>query len=28
MPFPWWIFWYILCSIAISQVVKKVFKLG
>ncbi|MFP3908317.1 MAG: DUF106 domain-containing protein [Halobacteriota archaeon] len=28
LPFPWWIFWYILCSIAISQVVKKVFKLG
>ncbi|HID43957.1 MAG TPA: DUF106 domain-containing protein [Archaeoglobaceae archaeon] len=25
---PWWIFWYLLCSIAISQVIKKVFRLG
>jgi len=28
LPFPWWIFWYLLCSIAISQVIKKVFRLG
>ncbi len=28
LPFPWWIFWYILCSILISQVEKKVLKLG
>jgi uncharacterized membrane protein (DUF106 family) len=25
---PWWIFWYLLCSIAISQVIKKIFRLG
>ncbi|MFO7968474.1 MAG: EMC3/TMCO1 family protein [Archaeoglobaceae archaeon] len=28
LPFPWWIFWYILASILISQVEKKVLKLG
>ncbi len=28
LPFPWWIFWYILSSILISQVEKKVLKLG
>lgn len=28
LPFPWWIFWYLLCSVAISQVIKKVFRLG
>ncbi len=26
--FPWWLFWYILCSIMVSQVVKKVLKVG
>jgi uncharacterized membrane protein (DUF106 family) len=25
---PWWIFWYLLCSIAIGQVIKKVFRLA
>lgn len=28
LPFPWWIVWYILCSVLISQVEKKVLKLG
>ena len=28
LPFPWWIFWYLLCSVTISQVIKKVFRLG
>ena len=26
--FPWWLFWYILCSITVSQVIKKVLKVG
>jgi len=25
---PWWIFWYFLCSILLSQVIRKSFKLG
>jgi len=25
---PWWLFWYIICSILISQVIKKVVRLG
>ncbi len=28
LPIPWWIFWYFLCSVMLSQIVKKVFKLG
>ncbi|HDD36302.1 MAG: DUF106 domain-containing protein [Archaeoglobaceae archaeon] len=25
---PWWLFWYILCSITITQIIKKVFRIG
>lgn len=25
---PWWIFWYLLCSVALSQIFKKVLRLG
>ncbi|AEA46972.1 DUF106 domain-containing protein [Archaeoglobus veneficus] len=25
---PWWIFWYFMCSVLLSQFIKKVFKLG
>lgn len=28
LPIPWWIVWYLLCSVVVSQVVKKVFRLG
>jgi len=28
LPIPWWIFWYLLCSVVVSQVIKKVFRLG
>ena len=27
LPVPWWIFWYFLCSVLLSQFVKKVFRL-
>ncbi len=26
--FPWWLFWYLLCSITVGQVIKKVLKVG
>jgi len=26
--FPWWLFWYLLCSITFGQVIKKVLKVG
>lgn len=26
--FPWWILWYMLCSIAVSQLIKKLLKVG
>ena len=26
--FPWWLFWYILCSITVSQIIKKALKIG
>ena len=25
---PWWLFWYILCSITFTQIIKKVFRIG
>lgn len=26
--FPWWLFWYLLCSITVGQVIKKILKVG
>ncbi|WP_202319364.1 DUF106 domain-containing protein [Archaeoglobus neptunius] len=26
--FPWWLFWYLLCSITFGQIIKKVLKIG
>lgn len=26
--FPWWLFWYLLCSIMVGQVIKKIMKVG
>lgn len=26
--FPWWLFWYLLCSITVGQIIKKVLKVG
>jgi uncharacterized membrane protein (DUF106 family) len=28
MVLPWWLFWYILCSITVGQIIKKLIKLG
>jgi len=28
LVFPWWLFWYLLCSITFGQIIKKVLKVG